>query len=172
MYFDERHHTQKLFGTKDFQACFSSVLTFCMYICILVFFHVDGQHQTNAVFQRLSRLSFSCKKRMSEKEKENSTAGLISSFSSVWLPDICWPFQPSQRHPSSASLHHPQLLFPAFSKEKTSGFICLCSLQFQSVEIRVVHKTAWSREKGREREREKEREMMGKRENEWARRQR
>lgn len=77
----------------------------------------------------------------SRGERENSSAGFISSFSSVWLPDISWPFQPSQRYPPSASLHHLPPLSPAFS---SLGFICHCSLRFQSVEIRVKHKTAWS----------------------------
>ena len=123
-----------------------------------VFFYLDPKDQMNTISALKLTFLFRLQKRMRkytqggresgcarERERKHA-AGFISYFSSVWLPDICWPFQPSQRHPPYTSLHHPLLLSPAFS---SSGFIRLYSLRFPLVEIRVEHKTAWTREKGR-----------------------
>lgn len=90
-----------------------------------------------------------------EKEKargtgeRRSTAGFVSSFFSVWLPDICWPFQPSQRRPPSPSPppYPTSLPLPSRARVLSSAR----SLRFQPVEIRVERKTAWSGEKRRER---------------------
>lgn len=77
-------------------------------------------------------------------EKEKGPAGMISSSSSVGLPDICWPFQPC--HP--ASHHHPPLLLFQFRVLSPSALLC-----FYSAEIRGTHPPAWSDGKVRRTER-------------------
>lgn len=150
MHFGARRRTQKLFSREQLSSSFH--LCFLLFLCTLLlccFFYLDARDQRKDAFLRWGWLSCSCKQRWNtqgEREKENSTAGFVSSFSSVWLPHICWPFQPSQRPPSISippSSHTP-------FRSQAQGFICLCSLPCQSVEIRGEHKPAWSEEKGGE----------------------
>ena len=118
MCFGARHHTQKLFSREQLSSSFH--LCLLLFLCTLLlccFFYLDARDQRKRRVSALRLTLLFLQTGMkhtggkSAREKENSTAGFISSFSSVWLPHICWPFQPSHRPPPSASLHHPLLLF-------------------------------------------------------------
>lgn len=69
--------------------------------------------------------------------------------------------------PLKDTLHQHLSFNPYFSPlfPQAQVFIWLCSLQFQAVEIRVEHKTAWGREKGKEKKGERASKEMG----QWGR---
>lgn len=130
------HHKQKLFAKNKIHSCY--VCMCFLFILIPEIKHVLGL-----------KLSFPVPKRVGEERTDQQDSYHLS-------PGVT---------PTSVGLSSPLNSIPPSSPTSSfssSAFICLCSLQFLSVEIRVKHQPAW-REKVRERERMGERERESER---------
>lgn len=110
-----------------------------MNIVTFVLFYLDLLDQTKVVFLRLSRLSCSCendetqgegKRERGRESQQHSRIHIIFPLSVTPLYLLAFP----------ALSKAPSISIPPSSPTSSfsgSGFICLCSVRFQSVEIRV-----------------------------------
>lgn len=118
-------------GITKYKSCLPQTRFLCVPTCVCApsfyffFLYLDPWDQTNEMFQHLSWLSSSCRKKKEIRSRrgkrvEGKETGLISSFSAVWLPETRWPFQASRQQPSPASLHYPLLLLLPFQAQVLS----------------------------------------------------
>lgn len=146
-------------------------LMFQLFPCtfsLFVFFYLDPQGQSNTVIQHLRWLSFSCKKKEGWEtqggggswsvhesgRKQHRRIHIISLFSVT--PRYRLAYAALSKVPSISI--PPSSLIPPSPAPSSSGFISLCSLRFQSVEIRVKGKNSMEQRDRKRREREKKKE--------------
>lgn len=114
---------------------------------LLFFLYLDPWDQTNEMFQHLSWLSSSCKKK--DQKHEGKASGRKTNRAHIIFLLCVTPWNVlAVPGLSTAPFTSIPPLSPT-SSFSSSGFIRLRSLQFHSVEIRVKHKPACGGEKVR-----------------------